>query len=116
MTRELVLSVTPADCELQTFSAGGPGGQNQNRRSTGVRWIHHPSGARGESREERSQLQNKKRAWRRMSESKEFKAWVRFTLSRDDHLKAEVEREMFPNKIKVETQQNGQWVEASTAL
>lgn len=70
--RRPVLSVTAADCELQTFRSGGSGGQNQNKRDTGVRWIHHPSGARGEARDERSQLQNKKLAWRRMFESKEF--------------------------------------------
>lgn len=35
--RKRVLSVTPADCILQTFRSGGPGGQNQNKRDTGVR-------------------------------------------------------------------------------
>jgi protein subunit release factor B len=74
--RELLFSVTLADCDVQTFKAGGPGGQNQNKRDTGVRVIHRASGARGESREERSQLQNKKLAFRRMAESALFKAWV----------------------------------------
>lgn len=68
-----ILSVTIHDCEVQTFRSGGKGGQNQNKRDTGVRIIHHPSGARGESREERSQLQNKKLAFRRMAESQRFR-------------------------------------------
>jgi peptide chain release factor len=72
MTKHRVLSVTAADCELQTFRCGGNGGQNVNTRDTGARYIHHPSGARGESREERSQWANRKIAWRRMAESKEF--------------------------------------------
>jgi protein subunit release factor B len=72
MTKRKVLTVTAADCELQTFTSGGPGGQHQNRSQTGVRFIHHPSGARGEARDERSQLQNKKLAWRRLFESKPF--------------------------------------------
>ena len=72
MSREKVLSVSIKDCEVQTFRAGGNGGQNQNKRDTGVRVIHHPSGARGESREERSQLKNKRTAFRRMAESPEF--------------------------------------------
>ncbi len=58
----LAFSVTKADCEWQYFRAGGKGGQHQNKTSSGVRVIHHPSEARGESREERSQLQNRKAA------------------------------------------------------
>ncbi len=72
-----MLTVTIKDCEVQTFRAGGKGGQNQNKRDSGVRVIHHGSGARGESREERSQLQNKRIAFVRMAESSEFRAWVR---------------------------------------
>lgn len=69
-----MFSVTLKDCELQTFKSGGKGGQNQNKRETGVRIIHHPSGARGEARDERSQLQNKKLAFRRMAEHPLFRA------------------------------------------
>ena len=102
MTRELVTSVTLADCEVQTFKSGGPGGQNQNKRDTGVRIIHHPSGARGESREERSQLQNKKVAFRRMSESDAFRAWARRLAGEDARLVAQVERETWPDRTRVE--------------
>lgn len=108
--RELVLSVTLADCEVQTFRSGGKGGQNQNKRDTGVRVIHHPSGARGEARDERSQLQNKKAAFRRMAESSAFRAWVRVASGREEHLHAEVERMMWPTNIKTEVRQNGEWV------
>ena len=72
----LAFSVTLADCKLDTFSAGGPGGQHQNTSNTGVRITHLESGAKGESREYRSQLQNKKAAFRRMAESVKFKVWV----------------------------------------
>lgn len=72
MMRTRILSVTIHDCEVQTFRSGGKGGQNQNKRDTGVRVIHHPSRARGESREERSQLQNKRSAFLRMVKTKEF--------------------------------------------
>lgn len=70
------MRVTSKDCERQTFRAGGPGGQNQNKRDTGVRFIHHPSGARGESREARTQPENARLAWRRMAESTEFQRWA----------------------------------------
>lgn len=60
--RRRILSVTIKDCEVQTFRCGGKGGQNVNKRDTGVRIIHPPSGARGEGRDERSQWMNKKLA------------------------------------------------------
>ena len=72
MAKEKLFSVTLEDCEVQTFRSGGNGGQNQNTRDSGVRVIHPPSGARGESREERSQLQNKRKAFRRMAESASY--------------------------------------------
>ena len=109
--KQLVLLVTLADCEVQTFRAGGKGGQNQNKRETGVRIIHHPSGARGESREERSQLQNKKAAFRRMARSKEFSLWVKRQAGEDAKMIAAVEREMWPDRIRAEVKdENGNWV------
>ena len=109
MARELLFSVTAKDCELQTFRAGGSGGQNQNKRDTGVRWIHRASGARGESREERSQLQNKKTAWKRMVSTKEFQNWLRIQLGRDAQQKAEIERELWPDRLKTEVVEDGKW-------
>lgn len=62
---------------MQTFRVGGAGGQHRDKTSNGVRIVHRASGARGESREERSQAANKSKAFRRMAESPEFRAWVR---------------------------------------
>lgn len=109
--KELAFSVTAKDCELQTFRCPGKGGQNVNKRDTGVRWVHPPSGARGESCEERSQLQNKKRAWKRMCETPEFKLWVKKQLGQDVALDAEVERMLWPVHIKTEIRKDGAWVE-----
>jgi protein subunit release factor A len=70
------MRVTIKDCETQTFRVSGAGGQHRDKTSNGVRIIHLPSGARGESREERSQLQNKRIAFRRMAESDKFQRWA----------------------------------------
>lgn len=51
-----------AECDVQTFRAGGKGGQHQNTTDSGVRLVHRPTGVRAESRTERSQLQNRRRA------------------------------------------------------
>lgn len=74
--RTHVLSVTADDLGIDTFRAGGKGGQNQNKVNSGVRVTHEASGAVGESREERDQLKNKKTAFKRMTETTEFKSWV----------------------------------------
>lgn len=76
MSRELLFSVTKKDLTIQTFKSGGKGGQHQNKTDSGVRIIHKKSGAVGESRDQRSQFQNKKIAFKRLVESSKFKIWL----------------------------------------
>ena len=75
MSRELLFSLTKNDFEMQFFRAGGKGGQKQNKTSSGCRIIHKASGAIGESREQRQQIANKKLAFQRLVQSKEFQIW-----------------------------------------
>jgi hypothetical protein len=110
--RKRILSVTVHDCEVQTFRSGGKGGQNQNKRDTGVRIIHHLSGARGESREERSQLQNKRAAFLRMAETPRFKVWLMRELGQAAVAQAELDMVTIPpNQVKIEVKRNGRWTE-----
>jgi len=122
--RKLVLSVKISDCRVDEFRSGGPGGQNQNKRNTGIRIVHEPSGAVGESREERSQLQNRRAAFKRMAAHPKFKLWLNRQLheggegaNRGYAWKFEGGRWVRNDKpaqatdIKVEIRRNGQWVE-----
>lgn len=110
MEKKLAFSVTIHDCRVDTFRSGGKGGQNQNKRDTGVRIVHEPSGAIGESREERSQLQNKRNAFKRMVNSPKFQLWVKRKLSGYNALVEEVERSLAPSNLLVEVQRDGKWV------
>lgn len=114
--RKSLVSVTKDDFELQTFRAGGKGGQGQNKRSTGVRLIHKASGARGEARDERSFDQNRKNAFSRLVETKEFKNWLKIETSRalgnEVAIEEQVRRAMNPKNIRTEVKDgNGRWVE-----
>ena len=111
MSKELAFSVNIHDCDVQTFRSGGKGGQNQNKRETGVRVIHRPSSAVGESREERSQLQNKQRAFKRMAESPKFTTWVNRELYGRDKVEQQVSKDMNPDNLKVEGLVDSKWIE-----
>ena len=48
-----------AACDVETFRAGGPGGQHQNKTETAVRLRHRPSGIVVTVRQSRSQYRNR---------------------------------------------------------
>ncbi len=54
------------ECDVQTFRAGGPGGQHQNVTDSAVRLVHRPSGVTVTCRAQRSQYLNKMDALRRL--------------------------------------------------
>lgn len=55
------------ECRVDTFRAGGPGGQHQNKVESGVRLTHLPTGIVVASRRHRSQLRNREEALRRLA-------------------------------------------------
>ena len=54
------------ECSVETFRAGGPGGQHQNKTESAVRLTHRPTGIVATARESRSQHRNRARALERL--------------------------------------------------
>lgn len=110
--RRRLFSVTLDDCIFETFTVGGNGGSGKDTSNTGVRIRHEPSGAVGECREERSQLTNKRRAFRKMGQSAAFQAWARrraAELSGHKSIDQQVEDWTQPKHLRVEVQSGKGW-------
>lgn len=54
--------IPPEEIRIETAKAGGPGGQNVNKRETAIRAIHIPTNFSVHVTSERSQAQNKEKA------------------------------------------------------
>jgi protein subunit release factor B len=113
--REHLISVTKKDLIFQTFRCSGPGGQKINKTSSGVRIIHKDSGAVTESREERSQSQNKKIAFKRLTQHPKFKLWlnqVSYEKMSGKTIEERVKEHMKPENLKIETKdEDNKWIE-----
>ena len=116
---ELLFRVTANDCDWTYTRGTGPGGQKRNKTSSKVRCVHRASGAVGESDETRSQHDNRRLAFRKMAETKEFKTWHKIETARklgiNINVNERVDELMKENFLRIEGRVDGKWVPVEEA-
>jgi protein subunit release factor B len=114
MARELLFSVTAADCDWSYTKGTGAGGQKRNKTSSAVHCTHKASGAHGYSEASRSQHDNKADAFAKMCATREFKAWHQREVWRRmgvlDQIERSVRDGMDPRNLRLEVKVDGKWV------
>jgi protein subunit release factor B len=114
VSKEVLFTVTANDCDWNYTRGTGPGGQKRNKTSSKVRCVHRDSGAWAESDETRSQHDNKRLAFRKMAETKEFRAWHKIeTAKRLGNLisiEDNVNNAIKEQNLKIEGRVDGVWV------
>ena len=115
MTRELLFKITEKDLTITHIRGSGPGGQHRNKTSTGVRMHHPASGVTVEATDDRSQERNKRAAFHRLVEHREFKRWLRLAAAEAagmEPINLVVDRQMAPDNIRTQVlTEDGRWVD-----
>lgn len=78
--KELLFTVPTKDFEFKATRGTGSGGQKKNKTSSAIQCFHRASGSMGYAEDSREQSQNRKLAFKRCTDSLEFKTWIQLKI------------------------------------
>jgi len=113
--RKPLFSVTANDCDWSYTKGTGAGGQKRNKTSSAVHCTHRASGAHGYSESSRSQFENRRDAFVKMTETDRFQKWLQLEFMKRTGELNEIERRVEEElrKVKTEIRIDGRWTEVS---
>jgi len=110
--RKKILTLSRKDFRVDTFRGSGPGGQHRNKTDSAVRITHTESGAVSESKTEKSQHQNRKKAFHKLPNNPKFKLWLSrkiHEISTGKTIEERVEESFHHENLKIESKKDGKW-------
>lgn len=117
--QDRITILSEKDLAVSYFCGSGPGGTNRNKVASGVLIQHEESGASGRASDSRSQVDNKRAAFKRLLEHPRMKFWLAkqvYAIRQGETLEQTVEKDMDPKNLKIEVKDaDGRWVEDLTS-
>ena len=114
MRRELLVSITKKDFDVQWFSGSGAGGQYRNKHQNCVRLRHKDSAVTVTGQSYRNRIANLKEAFNNLTKHPKFKIWFSMKVNEATTKKTieqRVDEAMCPENLLIECKDNrGRWV------
>lgn len=113
--KQKITLVKSSDLEISSYCGSGNGGQARNKVASAIMIRHRESGAIGRCSDSRSQADNKREAFLRMTKTVKFKIWLNrklYEIEQGETLEKTIEKETSNEFLKYEAKnQDGKWVE-----
>lgn len=105
--KQKIMTIKAKDFDWDFVRGSGKGGQKKNKTCSAVRCTHRPSGAAAWCENGRSQIHNRREAFKKCANSKQFRNWLRIEVSRQtrdtrDDLEKQVDALMADKFLKIE--------------
>lgn len=97
-----LLTLTKKDFVITYYSGSGAGGQHRNKHQNCCRITHTESGVTGKGTESMSRIQNKKIAFKRLTDNPKFKSWLKIKSIHEEEIQDKVKEAMLPENLRVD--------------